>query len=96
MDEFWERTRSQYTFVIERDSRYLNWRCSDCPTPYQMWIGRCGKHITGYAAVFVNRVERLGHIVDLFTNPEDAPTSAALLRTSAESVLAQGALAIHT
>jgi hypothetical protein len=95
MDNFWERTREHYSFVLVKDSRYLNWRYADCPTPYQLWIAHRKGQVTGYLTQFLNRAEQSGYLVDLFTDPSDLETAGALLRVSMNQMLQKGTHSVH-
>lgn len=96
MDGFWDRVRGAYSFALARDFKYLNWRYVDCPTPYQLWIARRGAGTAGYVVCFVSRGERIGHIVDLFTEPGDKEAAGALLRVAMDAMLAHGVQSVHT
>jgi len=96
MDEFWERTRRRYSFLLVRDSTYLNWRYADSPTPYLSWVAHRNGSVTGYLTAFMNRSQTNAQLVDLFCDPEDAETAAALVRTSMETMLAAGVQSIWT
>ena len=96
MDEFWENTRLRYTFSVVRDSRYLNWRYVDCPTPYLLWTAYRSGRVAGYLAGFMSRTERSGYLLDLFTDFEDTDAAAALAREGIDTMLAAGAQSIFT
>ncbi len=96
MDEFWERVRRGYSFALVKDKKYLNWRYVDGPTRYQSWIAHRGECIAGYLVSFVSLAERIGHVVDLFTEPEDTEAAAALLRIAMDAMLAANVHSIHT
>jgi GNAT acetyltransferase-like protein len=96
MDEFWERIRLRYRFSLVRDSRYLNWRYVDCPTPYLLWIAYRGPEVAGYLVGFVGDCEGIGNLVDLFTDPEDTEASVALVREGLEAMLGAGAESVYT
>jgi hypothetical protein len=96
MDEFWERVRRGYSFALVRDNKYLNWRYVNCPTRYQLWIAHRGDCTAGYLASYVSPAERVGHIVDLFTEPEDMQAAAALLRTAMDAMIADDVHSVHT
>ena len=96
MDEFWERVRRGYSFALVRDNKYLNWRYVNCPTAYQLWIAHRGDQAAGYLASSVSPTERIGHIVDLFTEAKDMGAAAALLRTAMDAMFADGVHSVHT
>jgi hypothetical protein len=96
MDKFWERTRRRYSFLVVRDSRYLNWRYSDSPTPYLLWVAHRSGIAAGYLTALMNRSQTEGQIIDLFCHPEDGETAAALLRAGMETMLNAGVQSIWT
>lgn len=96
MDDFWDRTRERYSFVLEKDSRYLNWRYADCPTPYRLWVAHRKGLVTGYLAQFLNRPEQSGYLVDLIAGPSDLETAGALLGFGLNSMLQDGAHSVYS
>ncbi len=96
MDDFWQRTREHYSFVLEKDSPYLNWRYADCPTPYRLWVAHRKGLVAGYLTQFLNRPEQRGYIVDLIVNPSDLETAGALLGFGMNSMLQDGAHSVYT
>lgn len=96
MEDLWNKASGQYSFVLVRDTRYLNWRYADCPTPFQLWTAYCDGNPTGYAITFTQQVQPVGYIVDLFAAPEDARTAATLLRTVMEAMFAKGVQRVYT
>ena len=95
VDDFWERSREHYSFVLVKDGLYLNWRYAECPTPYQLWIAHRNGRVTGYLTQFLNRAERSGYLVDLFTDPPDVETAGALLREGMNQMLQNGMQSVH-
>ena len=96
MDELWESARQRYSFSLARDGAYLNWRYIDSPTPYRSWIARQNGEATGYVIACMNRSQTDGLIIDLFCDPDDSETAAALLRAGMETLLDAGAQSIST
>jgi hypothetical protein len=96
IDEFWTSVRNRYSYTLVRDSQNLNWRYTDCPTPFLLWTAHRQGRVTGYLVAFAFRAESKGFIADLFTAPEDAETAASLLRTGMESLLTSGVQAVYT
>lgn len=96
IDLLWARTQDLYPFSLIRDSKYLNWRYVDCPTPYQRWAARKGDQIVGYLVAVTSRAEPTGMIVDLFTHPEDKEAAAALLRVAIDSMQGERKSVIYT
>jgi hypothetical protein len=96
MNEFWERVRQGYSFALVRDYKYLNWRYVDCPTRYRLWIAHRNGCTAGYVVCFVSPAERIGHIVDLFTEPGDKKAAAALLSIAMGAMLADDVHSVYT
>ncbi|HZP23739.1 MAG TPA: GNAT family N-acetyltransferase [Terriglobales bacterium] len=96
IDQLWMHTRDQYSFALVRDSRYLNWRFIDCPTPYRCWVARRSDGVAGYLVAFVARTQPIATILDLFTHPTDEDTTAALLGTALDAMLREGTQAVYT
>ena len=87
-DLFWNNVSKDYQFIVERNSKYLNWRYAD---------PRLGKHIIysatredqtiGYIVLRVNRfIEEypVGYIVDLLTTEEEADTAWSLVNKAVQ------------
>jgi GNAT superfamily N-acetyltransferase len=96
IDQFWRHTRDQYSFALVRDSRYLNWRFVDCPTPYRCWVARRDGSMAGYLVAFVARAQPIATILDLFTHYNDEDAAAALLGDAMDDMLREGAQAVYT
>jgi len=94
-DEFWERVRGQYAFAIVRDSKYLNWRFADSPTPYRTWVVWQKGLIGGFVVAFVSPTEAAGYIMDLFTDRSDRAAARCLLRSCFRSLLDEGVRTIY-
>ena len=91
VDDLWESVRNRYSFALGRTSDYLNWRFTDCPTPYQKWVARRDGKVVGYLVAFLNEAESTGYLIDHFAAPDDHDAVAALLLRGFESMLAAGA-----
>lgn len=89
-DQLWDNASAGYDFAIARDSRYLNWRFADCPTPYKIWIARRESQPAGFLVASANRENTQGAIVDLFTASSDVEAAQALLATGMGSLLDRG------
>jgi GNAT superfamily N-acetyltransferase len=96
LDELWERIHLGYAFSLERTSSYLNWRYSDSPTKYLLWVADRNGQVAGYLVGFVSDFESMGYIVDLFCDPNDTATAATLVKTGMEAMLNSGVRAIST
>jgi GNAT superfamily N-acetyltransferase len=95
-DELWARTRDQYRFALVRDSRYLNWRYVDCPTPYRRWVARRQNQFAGYLVAFVARARPIATILDVYTDPRDEEAAGALLHDALNDMLRAGTQVVYT
>ena len=95
IDEFWKRVRGQYAFAIVRDSKYLNWRFADSPTPYRIWVTRQKGQISGFVVAFVSPTEATGYIMDLVTDRSDRAAARCLLGSCFRSLLDEGVRSIY-
>lgn len=94
--ELWEKTRDRYSFCLVRDREYLNWRYIDCPTPYRVWAARRSGELAGYLVAFSNCAQPLSTIVDLFADPDDDDTAAALLEAAIRDLESAGTQVVET
>jgi GNAT superfamily N-acetyltransferase len=95
-DGLWERIRGNYEFALVRDSAYLNWRYSQCPTPYQLWEAKRNGQVAGFAVTYVSSRTGVAYVLDLVTASDDRQAALALASTSMRRLIAQGASAIYT
>lgn len=95
-DELWRRASSSYGFALVRDSTYLNWRFSDCPTPYKMWRAIRNGRTAGFLVTSANPTNRTAALVDLFAESNDEEAMRALLATGMGSLLDSGTRLIST
>jgi GNAT superfamily N-acetyltransferase len=92
-DTLWERCKDAYAMCVRRDQAYLNWKYAACPTrKYELREARKDGLLTGFA---VSRHEeykglRLGWLIDVFGDPQDAETKRALVESVLDSFRAQG------
>lgn len=95
-ETLWERARKGYKCALVRDQQYLNWRFSDCPTPYTVWLARRSDGVAGYLVSFVHVSTTLAHVLDLFAETSDVEAAQALLSTSFEQMRQEGIRSIYT
>lgn len=95
-DQLWAKASEGYEFAVVRDSRYLNWRFADCPTPYKMWRALRDGRTAGFLVASANRENTVGAIVDLFTEKNDVEAARALVATGMGSLLGSGVCLIST
>jgi GNAT superfamily N-acetyltransferase len=95
INNLWERAARDHEFALVRDVDYLNWRFSDCPTRYQIWIAR--RHdIAGYLVAFTHETGNMASLVDVFSESRDEEAAEALLGNCFRSFLANGVDSLHT
>jgi GNAT superfamily N-acetyltransferase len=67
--DFWEETRTQYDYIIERNVDYMNWRfCDNRAGDFVVHVAEEDDTLLGYSVVRVNRVRPeypIGFLVDL-------------------------------
>jgi GNAT superfamily N-acetyltransferase len=96
VDRLWECTQDQFGFSLVRDSRYLNWRHVECPTPYRIWRARRQEQMAGYLVAFIPSVRSIATILDLYTHPADEEAAAALLNVAVKDMLRAGTQVVYT
>jgi hypothetical protein len=83
INEFWEKTRDQYEFIVVRDKKYLNWKyCGQPHTKYKRFIALKGKEICGYIVLRKAKPPEpnIGIITDIFVHPQDKTTIIRLIK----------------
>ncbi len=95
-DQLWQSAAPGYDFALVRDSNYLNWRYSDCPTPYKIWLALRNGQTAGFLVTSAARTVPRAAIVDLFTESSDGEAVRALLATGMGSLLNRGVQSIST
>jgi GNAT superfamily N-acetyltransferase len=95
-DQLWSKAAEGYAFAVVRDSRYLNWRFADCPTPYKMWRALRGGATAGFIVISKNRHNTVGRVIDLFTEKNDMEAARALLATGMGNLLESGIREVST
>ena len=95
-DDLWARALSGYDFAVVRESSYLNWRFSDCPTPYKMWCARRNGKIAGFLVASASLAAPVGAIIDIFGESNDVEAVRELLATGMNSLLSSGVRLIST
>jgi GNAT superfamily N-acetyltransferase len=95
-DQLWQTASAGYDFALMRDSSYLNWRFSDCPTPYKIWLAFRNGQAVGFLVTSASRTVPTAAMVDLFTESSDGEAVRALLATGMGSLLNSGVRLIST
>ena len=84
IDGFWKRAREQYSFIVERNKKYLNWRyCDPRSGKYVVYIVKKHDEITGYMVVKINKYFKeypVGFVIDLLTLPKEFDSVEILLK----------------
>lgn len=72
-DIFWNNIKNNYSFILEKNKEYLNWRyCDSRSGSYIIKIAKQGEKIVGYIILRINRYGKKyprGYIVDLMALP---------------------------
>ena len=98
-DDLWLRVRGSYAAIVRRDSNYLNWKYIRCPfRSYRIYEARTAEMLSGY---IVTRTEgdpsfQRGIIVDLFCDPQDTATTAALVEIAMNNFQSIGVARVET
>ena len=94
LDDLWTSVRDAFDLIVERDSRYLNWKFVEPPhVQYRLLVARGGGHTLGYAVYRVAARDDLpvGLLVDWLADPRDEQTMAALVDVVVARCRAAGA-----
>ncbi|UCE73111.1 MAG: GNAT family N-acetyltransferase [Methanomassiliicoccales archaeon] len=86
-DKFWNDASSSQSIILERNSRYLNWRYVRCPgNCYTIFVAEKRNQILGYIVVRVLEKFDLrnGAIVDILALPNQKNSAHALLLKAME------------
>ncbi len=95
-DQLWARASAGYDFALVRDSRYLNWRFSDCPTPYKIWLAMRNGQTVGFLVASANRASPEAAILELFSASNDVEAVRALLAEGMGALLRDGIRSVST
>jgi len=70
-DIFWNNIKNNYSFILVKNKKYLNWRyCDPRSGSYIIKIAKQGEQIVGYIILRINRYDKKyprGYIVDLIS-----------------------------
>jgi len=74
IDIFWDKIRTYYSFIVERNKKYLNWRyCNHRSGDYLIRQVEDDGQLLGYSVLRINRYHNeypVGFIVDLLAIPQ--------------------------
>jgi len=95
-DEMAEKLRPNLRFCVSRHSKYLNWRYSDSPTPYRIWLAYRENALCGYLVELREFSAARGWIADLFCAEDDDAVATSLVRTCMQSMFDDGIQTVST
>jgi hypothetical protein len=85
-DIFWNNIKNNYSFILEKNKEYLNWRyCDSRSGSYIIKIAKQGEQIVGYIILRINRYDKKyprGYIVDLMSLPNFYNASYMLVQNA--------------
>lgn len=89
IDSFWEKVKQHYTFIIERNRSYLNWRYHDNRSgEYSTVLASSPEgEVAGFIVTTINRKNRdypIGYIMDVLALPENIPVVNTLIKNAVE------------
>jgi len=88
INQFWNKIKDHYTFIVERNKDYLNWRyCDSRGGNYVVKVAEIGGQELGYIVLRVNKYREnypVGYIVDLCTLPDRLDVANALVRDAVQ------------
>jgi hypothetical protein len=83
IDEFWDRIKNSYDYILERKKEYLNWRYFDPRAGiYRVTQAEKDDKVVGYSVIRINRIQPSnpkGYIVELLAEPGKLDTVDSLL-----------------
>lgn len=75
-DDFWERIKDSYDYIVVRDREFLNWRyCDKRGGDYKILSATRDEELLGFIVLRTNRYDEgyhIGYIVDFLTDSDDA------------------------
>jgi hypothetical protein len=95
-DTFWERVRREYSFLLSRESSYLNWRYIDSATPFEAWVALRRETVAGFLVGSMAASAPEAFIADLLTSAGDDDAARALVRTALDRFHRGGARTVST
>jgi hypothetical protein len=85
-DIFWNKIKNNYSFILEKNKEYLNWRyCDPRSGSYIIKVAKQGEQIVGYIILRINRYDKKyprGYIVDLMSLPNFYDVSYMLVQNA--------------
>lgn len=94
-DAFSEKLGANSRFSLTRDSKYLNWRYVDSPTPYRIYLAYRENALCGYLVELRDVSTAQGFLVDLSCGDDD-PAAATLIRSCIQDMLDNGIDTVST
>jgi hypothetical protein len=93
IDNFWNKIKDNYSFILERNQEYLNWRyCDVRGGDYSKLVAFSGDEIIGFIVTSEKQVgnSREGFIVDYLVLPEELMALRALFERSCDYLFSKG------
>jgi hypothetical protein len=98
IDAFWEKVKEHYNFILEKSSRYLNWRyCDPRGGNYRVMQAVKDGEVLGFIVTELKNTGSYaeGYVVDLLTLPERLDVADTLLRDACRYFDDLGVNAVH-
>lgn len=100
-DRLWDNVKKDYPIVVERSSKYLNWRYFSSPQDYKVFAAYDNDEILGYIVVALEEKKSktgekilLGHIADLICRRDYKDAGKDLIIETEKYLKANGACAV--
>jgi GNAT superfamily N-acetyltransferase len=90
IDEFWEKVSASYSYIMERDKTFLNWRyCDPRGGEYHVCIAEEEENILGFCVYRINKKEvdyPQAYIIDLLTLPRRRDVREILVKHAVDYI----------
>jgi hypothetical protein len=100
VDEFWDRIKNSYDYILERKKEYLNWRYLDPRAgSYRVTQAETSDKVVGYSVLRINRLQPSnprGYIVELLAEPGRLDAVDTLLREATQYFRESGINAVYS
>jgi hypothetical protein len=98
INNFWEKVKNNYNFILQKDKNYLNWRyCDSRGGKYEILTAIKNNEIIGFMIILVKRIDEAsdGYIMELITLPDRIDAANSLLKYAIELFDKSGVNIIH-
>lgn len=69
IDNFYDKVKSSYNFIVEKSHVYMNWRyCDKRGGDFKVWVAEVNEEILGYLVLRINNIDEdnpIGYIMDV-------------------------------